>query len=269
MKTILVQIDDDAGLEARLQAAFDLARAFSGHLLCLQVTPYAAYAIGDAAMGAYPLTALVEAVAEERRKQRDTVEQRLQQEGVSWEWWSRDGDTIDRIGEAARLADVVVMSAGPFANDAGPRLSDTGGVVIHAPVPVVAVPPQSQGFAVTGPALVAWNGSREAAMALRSALPLLRLAESVDILTVEEKQIDYRGRDAAAWLSRHGVGADVIERSSGGQPIDATIRAVIAERRSAFLVQGGYGHSRLRETLFGGVTRGLLSDAPVPLVLAH
>lgn len=269
MKTILVHIEDDDGQEARLQAAFDLARAFGSHLVCVQVTPYAAYALGDPAMGAYPITALVESIEAGRRDQREKIEERLRVEGVTWDWWGRDGDSVDRVAEAARLADVVVMNSGPFALNAGLRLSVTGSVVIHAPTPVVAVSPASRGIAVTGAALIAWDGSQEAAVAMRSALPMLRLAESVDILTVEEKQTEYRARDAAAYLSRQGIVSDVLERSSAGESVESVIRAVIAERRSAWLVQGGYGHSRLRQTLFGGVTRGLLADAPVPLVMAH
>jgi nucleotide-binding universal stress UspA family protein len=269
MKTIMVHIDADDGQAARLQAAFDLARAFGGHLVCLQVTPYAAYALGDPAMGAFPITALMQAVEKQRTDERNSVEARLRQEGVSWDWISRDGDIVDRIAEAARLADVVVMSSGPFANNQGIRVGITGDVAIHAPTPVVAVPTGSRGIAVTGAALIAWDGSQEAALAMRSALPMLRLAESVDILTVEEKPTDFRARDAAAYLSRQGVTAEVIERSSGGDSIEKVIRTVLAERRSAWLVQGAYGHSRLRETLFGGVTRGLLADAPVPLLMAH
>lgn len=269
MKTILVQIDSDDGQDARLQAAFDLARAFGGHLCCLQVTPYAAYALGEPAMGAFPITALIEAIEKQRKDERAAVEARLRQEGLGWDWVSRDGDVVARLSEAARLADVVVMNSGPFATNAGLRMGVTGDVAIHAPAPVVAVPPNSNGFAVTGSALIAWDGSQEAAVAMRSALPMLRLADAVDILTVAEKPSDFRGRDAATWLSRHGVSAEVIERGDGGQTIEAVIRGVIAERRSAWVVQGAYGHSRMRETLFGGVTRGLLADAPVPLVLAH
>jgi nucleotide-binding universal stress UspA family protein len=103
---------------------------------------------------------------------------------------------------------------------------------------------------------------------MRAALPMLKMAESVDILTVAEKASDYRGREAAVWLARHGIRAEVIERTDDGG-IEAVIRAVLIERRSAWLVQGAYGHSRLRQTLFGGVTRGLLTDAPVPLLLGH
>ena len=66
MKTILVHIEGDEGQGARLQAAFDLARGFGGHVLCLSVMPYAAYALGDPAMGAFPVTTLIEAGASRR-----------------------------------------------------------------------------------------------------------------------------------------------------------------------------------------------------------
>ena len=68
MKTILMHIEGDDGQEARLNAAFDLARAAGGHLVCLSVMPYAAYALGDPAMGAFPVTTLIDA-AEPRRRQ--------------------------------------------------------------------------------------------------------------------------------------------------------------------------------------------------------
>jgi nucleotide-binding universal stress UspA family protein len=269
MKTIIVHIEADDGQDARLQAAFDLVRAFGGHLTCVQVTPYAAYAMGEPGIGAFPITTLIEAIEAQRREQRSLIEARLRHEGVSWDWISRDGDAAERIVEAARLGDVVVMSSGPFQQLAGMRLAVTGDVAVHAPAPVVAVAPGSRGIAVTGAALIAWDGSQEAALAMRAALPMLRLAETVDILTVEEKATDFRARNAASFLSRHGISAEVIERSDGGQTIETVIRGVLVERRSAWLVQGAYGHSRLRQTLFGGVTRGLLADAPVPLVMAH
>jgi hypothetical protein len=63
MKTILVHVDSDDGQEARLQAAFDLARAFEGHIHCVQITPYSAYAMGDPAMGAFPWTTSLRATA--------------------------------------------------------------------------------------------------------------------------------------------------------------------------------------------------------------
>ncbi len=269
MKTILVHIEADEGQQARLQTAFDLARAFGGHLVCLQVTPYAAYALGDGGMSGFPVATLVEAIEASRREERSKVEKQLKAEGVAWDWVSRDGDAVVRLCETARLADVVVMSSGPFPGAPRLQLAVTGDTAMQAPAPVVAVPPGGQGLAVTGAAMIAWDGSQEAAKAMRGAMPMLRLAESVHLLTVEEKQTDFRARDAAKFLARHGIGAEVIERGDGGKTVEAVIREELMTRRIAWLVQGAYGHSRLRETLFGGVTRGLLSDAPVPLVLGH
>ena len=173
MKTILVHIEGDDVQEARLNAAFDLARAAGGHLVCLSVMPYAAYALGDPAMGAFPVTTLIDAVEARRKEERVAVEARLTQEGVSWEWQAADGDSSDRLVEYARLADVVVMSAGPFSRQAALQLGITGDVAIRSPAPVLAVPPNARGITVAGPALVCWDGGQEAARALRAALPLL------------------------------------------------------------------------------------------------
>ena len=269
MKTILVHIEENDGQEARLLAAFDLARATGGHLVCLSVLPYAAYALGDPAMGAFPVTTLIDAVEARRKEQRVAIEARLAQEGVNWDWVSADGDASDRLVEHARLADVVVMSAGPFSRQAAVQLGVTGDVAIRAPAPVLAVPATARGISVTGPALVCWDGGQEAAPPLRAALPMLQLAQGVTLLTVAEKDSPYTARAAAAFLSRHGVHADVIERDAGGASVEQVIRSVAAETGAAWIVQGAYGHSRMRQMLFGGVTRGLLADAPLPILLGH
>lgn len=269
MKTILVPIEADEGQEARLQAAFDLARACSGQVVAVQVTPFAAYAVGDTGMGAFPVTSLIEAIDAERRKERTEIEARLAAEGIAWEWHARDGDLVDSLAVLARLADVVVMNSGPFTAAASVKMSITGDVAIAAPAPVLVVPPVSRGVEFTGPALIAWDGSQEAGLALRAAMPLLRLASAVNILTVEEKRPDLRGRDAAAYLARQGISAEVIERTDGGHSIETVIREVILETGATLMVQGAYGHSRLRQTIFGGVTRGLLGNAPIPMLIAH
>lgn len=269
MKTILVHIEGDDGQAARLNVAFDLARVCNGHLVCLSVMPYAAYALGDPAMGAFPVTTLIDAVEARRKEERVALEARLAQEGVSWEWRNADGDSADRLADHARLADVVVMSAGPFPRSQAMQLGITGDVAVRAPAPVLAVPQHARGLDVNGPALLAWDGSQEAAAVLHAGLPMLRLASAVTLLTVEEKDSPFTVRAAAAFLSRHGVHAEVVERAAGGASIEQVIRSEAAATRATWLGLGAYGHSRMREMIFGGVTRGLLSNAPVPLLLAH
>jgi nucleotide-binding universal stress UspA family protein len=269
VKTILVHIEENDGQEVRLLAAFDLARASGGHLVCLSVLPYAAYALGDPAMGAFPVTTLIDAVEARRKQHRVAIEARLAQAGVSWEFVSADGDASDRLVEHARLADVVVMSAGPFEPRSAIQLGVTGDVAIRAPAPVLAVPTGARGINVAGPALVCWDGGQESATAMREALPLLRLAERVTLLTVAEKDSPFTARAAAAFLSRHDVHADIVERGDAGAGVEQVIRSVAAETGAAWIVQGAYGHSRMRQMLFGGVTRGLLADAPLPILMGH
>src|SRR5262249_55597424 len=122
-------------------------------------------------------------------------------------------------------------------------------------------------------ALVAWDGSREAARAAGDAVPLLRLAEDVVVLTVDAQKSGGRysddpGSGLTAYLGRHGTKARVkAVRSSGG--IADTILAQIAEEQADLLVMGGYGHSRMRELMFGGVTRAILESAPTAVLVAH
>ncbi|MBU6166239.1 MAG: universal stress protein [Alphaproteobacteria bacterium] len=269
MTTILLHIEGDEGQASRLAAACDLARACGGHLVCLSVMPYAAYALGDPAMGAFPVTTLIDAVEARRREERVAVEARLAREAVSWEWQAADGDSADRLVEFARLADVVVMSAGPFGRAAGLRLGITGDVAVRSPAPVLAVPEAMTRLDIAGPALLCWDGGQEAARTLRQAVPLLRLASAVTLLTVSEKDSPFPARAAAAYLARHGLSVDVLERDGGGASVEQVIRSVAVERGATWIVQGAYGHSRVRELLFGGVTRGLLADAPLPILLGH
>jgi len=104
---------------------------------------------------------------------------------------------------------------------------------------------------------------------MRSAMPLLRLASDVTVLTVAEKDSPFPARSAAAFLSRHGIHVDVEERDGGGASVEQVIRSVAVKRCAGLIIQGAYRHSRLREMLLGGVTRGLLTDAPMPILLDH
>ncbi|MEI6418210.1 MAG: universal stress protein [Sphingomonadales bacterium] len=269
MKTILLHADANEGQESRLQVACDLARACDGHIMAVSVLPYAAYALADPMMGSFPIASLMDAINERRTAERTKLEARLAADGVSWDWHDLDGDPAERLVEMARLADVLVMSAGPFAKDQGTSLGLIGAVTLSCPAPVLAVPPGGQGVVFAGPALLAWDGGQEAAVAMKAALPLLALAESVTILTVAEKAMDFPANDAAVFLSRHGIAAEVVERAAAGSNVEQVIRSVLAERQISWMAQGAYGHSRVRQLLFGGVTRGLVSDAPVPLLLAH
>lgn len=270
MKTILLPIHEDDGAEARLQVALDLARAHGAHLHCLHVTPFTAYVAADSFGGVFVLPDLVDAVNEQATRLRSETEARLAREDVPWSYEHGDGDPAATIVDRSSLADLIVLS--PARRE--PRPSDplpiAGDVAIHARTPVLVVPAAAKGFDVAGKAFVAWNGSPEAAHALKAALPLLRLASAVVIATVEEPSDDtLPPLDACEYLSRHGVKAEVLAVKRGSGSIADTLLAARDRVGAGYVVMGAYGHSRMRELVLGGVTREMLRGAPTPLFLAH
>ena len=243
MKNILVLINDSAGREARIQAALDLTRALDGHLSCIKIV--------DLPPG--------------------SIEARLAAEDVPWSVITGDGDVAEAIALAAGLSDVIVADCqadGPLDPD---MLGIPSEIALETHKPLVAVPESSRGFDAAGHAVVAWDGSFPAMAALTGAVPLLRLAASVSIVEVQGDRPS-SANDAAAYLSRHGIHPEVrlvprVEDGSG-EPAE-TLQRICANESAAYCVMGAYGHSRLRESLFGGVTRSMLGSSDIPLVVAH
>lgn len=270
MKSVLLYANQDAGLESRLQAALDLARMFQGHLTCLQVTPYDAFIMGDPFGGVYALPTVIEQVQKTASEHREALEARLGVEGIAWDWLSFDGAPSQIIVDRARLSDLIVLSKPE--GEGGPAQAAqaiAADVLVHARSPVLAVPSAGRGFDGSGAAMVAWDGSLEASHALRLTMPMLLRAGSVHVVTVTTGQREFPATDAARYLARHGIEAELHEwPGEGRSTADALIDAA-ASLSAAFVVMGAYGHTRLREAVLGGATRDMLHESKVPLVLAH
>lgn len=267
MKSILLQVDADRGLEPRLAAALDLARAVAGRLICINVIPIVPVAPVDPSG-----TAMLQAVTEleqAAREYRVQMEDRLAATGVPFEWRSFQADPVSTVISQSRLVDVVVLSpsaqlASPF--DPLPSVSD---IVLHARAPVLAVPPDGKRFDPQAPALVAWDGSYEAATALRASVALLKIAPAVHIVTVGDEPAEYPASAAGNYLVDHDIASTAHHRPKGEKPIAETLVMAAEEFDAGYIIAGAYGHSRIRELFLGGVTRWMLRQSPVPLVLEH
>lgn len=267
MKSILLHISDDDGLDTRIGAAVTLARAFGGHVTCLHVTPYNELMVADPLyVTALPadFTAEMERLRLGLKKRVETI---LEAQNIGWDWQHRDEPTADAIIRHSVLSDVIVLSlAGTGA--ASYATSLIGSVATNARAPILAVPRSGPTFDLKGVVAIAWDGSNEASMALRSSLPLLERAASVHLIEISEKTLPAEVKDGAAYLSRHGIDATTSHRLAGGDVGHAIIEAA-GKMDAALIVMGAYGHSRLNEYLFGGTTRTMLASSPVPLLLAH
>lgn len=266
MKTVLLLVHDDAGQEARLQAALDLTRALDGHLTCVDVTPVPML-IGDFGDAAQAMI-----LAEERKieaKNKAALEARMLQEGVSWDWIDATGDFTRCLIQEAGLADLIVVNC---KRETLLTLEPRGivtQVLAQARCPVVAVPDNSRSFDVGGPALVAWDGSAANMATLRASVPLLKIAGSVCLFSVEDGGKGAPAEAAAAYLSRHGVHAELEQVAAEGQRPDVWILAACRARGAGYCVMGAFGQGQLAESLFGGVTRRMLDAAELPLVLGR
>lgn len=268
MKSVLVLAHDDVGQEARLQAALDVTRALGGHLHCLDVTRAVAPG-GHFAMAAE--AALMEEERDRELLNEARLRERLALEDISWSISAATGEFDDCIRRAAGLCDLIVFNRKLESAGAPDMLGSLTSILFHAHRPVLAVPEQGGRFDAFGRAVVAWDGSMPAKAALRGSVPLLALAGSVKIVEIQGSS-DGSVDEAAAYLSRHGIHAEVdlvarFRDDSGG--LGAAIADVCRAEAAAYCVMGAYGHSRLREALFGGVTRHLLSSSEIPLLLAH
>jgi len=271
MKSILTPILRDNGMEARFQAALDVARCFDGHLTCLHIAPLEQLASVEPYGVTYLLAQSVEQIREQQKEEQAGFEARLKEEDVPWDWLSRVGSPAAMVADHSWLSDLVVMSLPGTSEDSDHSGFGPADVVVNMRAPVLAVPETSRGFECSGKVLVGWDGSPESCAALKAALPLLRKASSVKLAVVRE-EID--GKDlppteAAAWLARHGIESTLEELPGAPVPVSDTLLDAAANFGASCLVIGAYGHSRLRENIFGGVTRGILDKARIPLLLAH
>lgn len=267
MKSILLLVHDDSGQEGRLQVALDLTRALRGHLTCLDVSIAPEVMDDYVSLGGAALLMEDERAAEARNRKR--IEPRLVHEDVPWNWIDAAGNLGDQVVRAARLSDVIVVSAKLPSFATHDMANLPGELLIRTNRPIIAVPEDATGLTVTGNALIAWDGSAEAEAAMRAAVPLLALAGSVTLLEIDDGSVTLPASEAAAYLSRHGIKPVVSTLSAGPERASSTILAEIGNQAIDYLVMGGFGHARLTEALFGGVTRRMLADCPVPVLLAH
>ncbi|ATE67155.1 universal stress protein [Rhizorhabdus dicambivorans] len=265
MKNILLLVHDDAGQEARLQAALDITRALDGHLSCIDVAALPAI-VGDYYSGAADAMLL----ADERDREsanKKAVTARLAHEDVPWDWADVTGTIAESVVAAAALADIIVLNrqldAFPY-----PDMRDIASrILMHARKPVIAVPDSLERLPLDR-ALIAWDGQASCVATMRAAVPLLAIAKEVEIFMARDRRECTEPTEAAEYLSRHGIHAAVRIIDDGLHAADRMIAEEAERWRADYIVMGAYSHGRMMES-FGGVTKRMLSKSRFPLVLGH
>jgi nucleotide-binding universal stress UspA family protein len=290
IKSVLVPIagsDDD---KARLRSALAVARPFAAHIDALHVQPDAAQlaiAVASAGYeGASMATGLIEQLKEDAQRRLAMArkvfsafveDERLElretangSDSVSVAWTQQSGHPGECVARVGQFHDLIV--AGRSSPAMGGATGTLETALMKSGRPVVVVPPYLPDV-VGRTVAIAWKDSPEAARAVTAAMPFLVLATHVEVIGVSENGPEDGNAGGTehlvGYLAWHGIRAKgrVVQAKDLSGP-DALLHAA-RDTGASLLVMGAYGHSRLRETIFGGFTRRVLQAADLPVLMLH
>lgn len=275
-KTILSVMSARHGYQD-LHKAISFCEATSAHLVLLVVgfgamPPYSGY--GDSSASIWisererELTQLAERV--------NSVKAELAATGLSYEVQEFFCDfpwAPDLLGQRALYADITLIG-GEMASDEDLQGFVVDGALFHSPTPALIVPKSSSLAWPPQTVLIAWDSSQEAGRVVHQAIDILKAAERVHIAMVDPIALsgiqgEEPGADIAAYLARHGINVSVDVVASSARPISDVLQQHATDIGAELIVMGCYGHSRLRERIFGGVSRAMLQNATLPILMAR
>lgn len=275
-KTILSIVGVDQA-DHDLRAAIDVCNEINAHLVVLIVSLAAPPPIGSYA------EVVSDAWMQERERDRLNLTARvssatelLARSGLSFDVTSKYLEAAwadDRLGERARYADLTVAGSELLADG---RLKEAvmSGCLFQSARPVLVLPKGSNATLRPNRVLLAWDSRTEAARAVGYAIDLMRNADSVHIALVDPTASVLGsgaepGADIAAYLARHGIRVTVDQLTGSGRPVADVLNQHAIDMSADLIVMGAYGHSRMRERIFGGVTKAMIDEAQLPVLMAH
>lgn len=264
---ILVPTDLGEGAPDRIGLAAGLARRFDATLTGTAAhkvaVPILVRDVYDAVDQEERNKAQVQAILEQARK---TFERCA--DGARTDWHAGFADPVAHLVEQARAADLVVVSRwGPGDEDPGPLGVPPGPVAMEAGRPVLVVPPRTARLKASR-IMVAWRDGPEARRAASAALPLMREADQVFVATAGAHAAHEGAEGVAKHLARHGAHATAHRLHTADDDGSEILRFALLQEAD-LIVLGAYGHSRLREWMFGGVTRDVLDRSPLCCLMCH
>lgn len=276
MKTILTVTSPDLG-DGDLKLAAALCEEIEAHLAVLVLNMAAPPPIGGyAAIVSDAWLQERQADVERLRKRTAAVSALLAASPISSDVtneYPEEAWADEVIGRRARYADLTVIGPELLSRNAI-KNKIVSGTLFSSGKPLLLVPQGS--FPTLRPkrVLVAWDSRIEASNAVARSLDLLRAAEDVRLVLVDPVEGEFGqgeepGADAATYLARHGIRVTVDRRPSQGRSIAAVLRQHAIDTSAQLLVMGAYGHSRLSERILGGVTKTMIDEPPLPILMAR
>jgi nucleotide-binding universal stress UspA family protein len=276
-KTVLVPIEQHELMSATLETALVLARKFDAYIEGFALRPVVAPVMAMDIGGAFPLAELQENDAKMATEAQALFDAFMHKNGVAYGdpkdavgcgWFDGAPDGDQFVGSHGRVFDVTVLGR-PGESAQSPRLSTYEACLFESGRPILLAPPEppkTMGENI----LIAWNHSTEQARTNAFALPLLRGAKKVTVLTVEGSLVvGPTGAQAARHLRLNGVSCDELTINPGNRNAGEVILTQADKLGCDLIVKGAYTQSRLRQMIFGGATRHILAHTRLPVLMSH
>jgi nucleotide-binding universal stress UspA family protein len=277
-RTILVPVEQHDLMNSTLETALCLAQKFDSYIegFALRLANPAAHAMADAAAVTIPTSE--QDIAENAEQTRGLFETFMKEHGVpcgahtaalSSNWLEDAPEGDDFVGSHGRLFDVIVLGR-PGHTPRCSRMGTLEAALFESGRPVLIAPPSPRPQMGTN-ALVAWNCSTEQARTIAFAMPILRRASRVVVLTVEGGAAvpGPTGQQLCHYLQLSGVPAKPLTVGLNGRLTGEAVLEHADALGCDLLIKGAYTQSRLRQFIFGGTTRYILSNATLPILMAH
>jgi nucleotide-binding universal stress UspA family protein len=275
IKDLVVNLGGGGIPDVTADYAVSLAKTYGAHVVGVAFVYEPV--IPGSLLGGIP-TDLIEVQREENAKTAKTAvasfEAAAKAAGVSAETRLLDASIAgasDLFGRIARRFDIAVVGQAQREQGVSEELLIEG-ALFGSGRPVIVVPQIQSQPAKLDNVMVCWDGSRPAARAIGDAIPLLEKAKAIEIVVVtgeRDKSGEITGANMKRHLARHGINVDIKRIAVGNTDVQTAILAHAADGAADFIVMGGYGHSRLREFILGGVTRSILKSMAVPVLMSH
>lgn len=273
-RDILVEVDADPAAQDRCDRAARLAKGFGAHLTGVFLEP--AFVLPSTAAGGawippalltYALESHAAAVKRAEQQARAWLAAATQTAQVGCDWLRLKQDVARRFVDCARGADLTVV--GPQGTPRRDVQVSPTELAFGCGGPVLVLPDAPGSASVGRRVLVAWNGSREAARALRDAWPLVSAADQVAVAMVSPR-LDRADVSAMQQrFERRGCRVEVFVETSEEASVGDTLRGQVNDWKADLLVMGLYGRTRLAERILGGVSRDFMNDPPTALLVSH
>lgn len=275
IKDIVVNLDIGERASPATDYAISVAAAFDAHLagVAFLYDPV----VPDSTTGYVP-PEVIEAQQRDNAAAARAVAERFTaasaRAGVAAETLTVSASAAAAGGEFARIARRFDLS---IVEQAEPGKNNIDEAIIEAALfdsgrPIVVVPYVHKAPLKLDRVMVAWDGSRAAARAIGDAMPFLRRAQAVEVVIVASgsaREDEIEGADIGQHLSRHGLQVEVRRTVAADLEVGEVLLSLVADAGTDLIVMGGYGHSRLREFVLGGATRGILRAMTAPVLMSH